>query len=360
MVSWAITNAVIPWMDEGINSFYEHKIAPGKSSFKSLDDIDDFRLVYSGLSAERNLFPADTAADVMPQLSYGVDIYGKSAYLLAWLEGYMGADSFNAAMKDYYRTWQFRHPQPEDFEAAMRRHTALDLDWFFNDAMKTSQPIDYKIVSVKQLNATTAAVTLKNRTGVKGPAAFTLYGKDKEGNRISLSSWTDPFTGTVTQQVVTPPFGPKWSDGEIGKVVPDYNTRNNHIRSGFSIRPFLGLNMSRNNKMWVSPALGYNYYDGFMAGLLLHNITFPQNKFQFAFAPMYGFGSKTFAGTGIAGYTFYSKAGWLHDVQFNVEGKTFSYDKSNLNIGNYLYNRFIKIAPELIFKTCVSLIRGVQ
>ena len=38
---------------------------------------------------------------------------------------------------------------------------------------------------------------------------------------------------------------------------------------------------------------GYNQYDGFMLGALIHNINLPENKFEFLFTPLYAFGSKT-------------------------------------------------------------------
>ncbi len=109
------------------------------------------------------------------------------------------------------------------------------------------------------------------------------------------------------------------------------------------------MNLDTKHKIWISPALGFNYYDGFMAGVLLHNLTLPQNKFQFAVAPLYAFGSKTFAGTGFMSYTKYYDGGMLHDIQFSLSGKTFSDNKNNNNVDDYLYSRYVKIAPEVIF-----------
>ncbi|WP_162902835.1 M1 family metallopeptidase [Taibaiella koreensis] len=325
-----------PWMDEGINSFYEHKFAPSVSSLKRLmGGKDENQVVYSMLSATHDLVPADTAAAVMPEMNYLADIYVKSAGLLGWLEAYMGPDTFRTAMQEYFTAWQYKHPQPADFEQIFRRNTTQNLDWFFNEAMHSSRPVDFALKAGKE------GVTLKNKTGLNAPAAFVAYqGQD------STVQWVAPFTGTKHIPYATPGT---YSRVKIADAIPDYNYRNNEDRSPLALRPFLGFNTTPQNKIWYAPAIGYNYYDGFMAGLLLHNITVPQHKFQFILAPLYGFSSGTFAGTGIIGYTAYFDKGWLHDIQLNLEGKTFSYDKTNTNIPDFLHSRYVKVAPEIIF-----------
>ncbi|WP_157977256.1 M1 family metallopeptidase [Taibaiella helva] len=322
-----------PWMDEGINSFYEHKFASTGAMWLGGKDINE--LVYDMLSATHDLVPADTAAAVMPEMNYLADIYVKSAGFMRWLEAYMGPDTFRSAMQEYFNTWQYKHPQPADFEQIFRRHSAKNLDWFFNRAIQTTKPVDFALKADKE------GVTLKNRTGFSAPVAFVAYqGQD------SVTQWVEPFTGSKRVAYTTPG---NYSRVKIAEAIPDYNAQNNENRSPLALRPFFGFNTTPQNKIWYAPAIGYNYYDGFMAGLLLHNITVPQHKFKFILAPLYGFSSGTFAGTGIIGYTAYCDKGWLHDIQLSLEGKTFSYDKTNTNIPDYLHSRYVKVAPEIIF-----------
>ena len=331
-----------PWMDEGINSFYEQKTAPDKSAFTKLTGGKDGNFLgYATLSATRDLLPANSDATVFPEVNYGVDIYGKAAYMLAWLEAYMGEAKFEAAMKDYFTTWQYKHPQPEDFEVIFRKHSAENLDWFFNEAMTSKKPVDFAITSVSKKEGLT--VTVKNKTGLKAPAQVYLL---QENNNDSAFVWTTPFTGTTT---VNFPMTDNYKQVKIAEVIPDYNVRNNDNHSRWAVKPFMGFNMDRTAKTFIAPAIGFNYYDGFMAGIVLHNLTIPQHKFQYALAPLFGFGSKTAAGTGIIGYTAYFDQGFLHDMVFKLEGKTFSYRKSNLNIEDPLRARFVKVAPEIEF-----------
>jgi hypothetical protein len=329
-----------PWMDESINNFYEQKIAPYHSTIAGINRDESF-FAYAAMAATNNLVPADTSAMVMSEASYGADIYGKASAMFFWLEAYMGKENFTAAMKEYFNTWQYKHPQPADFRVIFEKHSSKSLSWFFDEAMRSTRPVDFAIGSVKKKNG--LEVTVHNKTGMKTPAQVIVYQHD---GKDSVSMWTEPFTGTTT---ISHPSLTGYEKVKIADAVPDYNIRNNENRSPLTLNVFAGFNMDPKMKVWVLPAIGYNYYDGFMAGAMLHNLTTPQNKFQFAVVPFYAFGSKTFAGTGIAGYTFNFHDGWLHDIQLNVSGKTFSYGKTNMNIENYIHTRFTKVAPELVF-----------
>jgi hypothetical protein len=325
-----------PWMDEGINSFYEHKLAPAVLPGKRKGPLDLDFMTYAAFSATHSLNPADTAITVMTDLNSMVDIYAKAAYLLDWLESYMGKDHFDAAMKEYFSTWQYKHPQPQDFETIFRKHSDKDLDWFFKETLKTTKPIDFAIGHIGK-----NSLVLKNKTDVKAPVQLVAYSGNSKDSTVV---WVPPFTGK--QEVALEGAG-NYSRIKIADAIPDYNLQNNENKSPFKLKPFLGANLSPQTKVWYSPAIGYNYYDGFMLGLAVHNLAVPQHRFQFALAPMYGFGSSTAGGTGIMGYTAYRDKGWLHNIQVNLEAKTFSYDKTNMNVGDYLHSRYVKVAPEL-------------
>lgn len=325
-----------PWMDEGINSFYEQRFVPMAPMLGGLGNRNENYLAYAMVSATHDLVPADTAAGVMPEINYGTDIYAKAPYMLNVLESYMGKEGFSAAMHEYYESWKFRHPQPGDFERIFRKHSKEDIGWFFSEAMHSTKPVDFAIRRVNR-----KGYTVVNRTGLKIPLQVVFY----QDATDSASRWIAPFTGSKRMDYG---LSGRYARVRVGEVMPDYNIRNNEDRSPLSLRPFMGFNLSAKTRIWYLPAIGYNYYDGFMGGLLLHNLSLPQNRFQFALTPMYGFGSKTFAGTGFVGYSFWFDRGWLHDIQLKVEGKTFSYDKTNMNLDGYLYARYAKVAPELV------------
>jgi len=337
-----------PWLDEGINSFYEKKFTPRINYTKNNGFKGAEFASYAQMAADRRLLPADTAAHLYADHNYGVDIYVKTALYLEWLESYMGPAQFGQAMQAYYDTWKFKHPKPADFRAIFSKYSDKNIDWFFDEAMAKATPVDFSI-SKPHREGNQWQVHIRNASGLKTPVKYTLYGVDTAGNLLTHTAWTAPFTGGTTVAAEEVPGLGRWEKARIHSDIPDYNISNNNSSSPLSVGAFTGFNMEEKRKVWLAPALGYNYYDGVMAGLLLHNISVPLNRFQFMLAPLFGFGSKKAVGTGMISYTHNYDQGWLQSLQFILQGKTFSYEKSNLNRSNYLYNQFIKLAPEIVF-----------
>jgi len=82
-------------------------------------------------------------------VNYSILIYNKAAHGFNYLRAYLGNSLFDSIMHDYYRTWKFRHPGPEDLRAVFGSHTEKDLTWFFDDFLGTTKRLDYKIVRLK-------------------------------------------------------------------------------------------------------------------------------------------------------------------------------------------------------------------
>ena len=60
----------------------------------------------------------------------------------------MGEEIFHEAFRDYYYTWRFHHPNPDDFARLIEKHSAMVLDWFFLDWIGTTKHLDYAIENV--------------------------------------------------------------------------------------------------------------------------------------------------------------------------------------------------------------------
>jgi hypothetical protein len=72
------------------------------------------------------------------------------------------------------------------------------------------------------------------------------------------------------------------------------------------LKPFISFKETDKYKyIFISPAVGYNFYDKVMIGGAIHNYTLPLNKFHFFIAPTIGTGSKEFAGIARLGYSWY-------------------------------------------------------
>lgn len=337
------------WMDEGINTFYEQKTTKvtGKdSTARKRKNALDEALLYYQFAATNDDQPVNTNSEQFRSINYGIDVYYKTAEALQWLEQYMGADTFEIAMKDYFDKWHYKHPYPEDIRAVFESHTSKPLGWFFDDMLNTDRRIDLKIKHTRIKDSNTL-VTVKNRSDFAVPAGVSAY----EGDSLTGTGWTLPFEGKTTLTVPTS----TWSKLVIADETPDAKTANDAYRRRAlfrrfapTLKPFVGLNRSNNEKLFLAPSLANNAYDGIMAGLLLHNLTIPENRFAFALAPMYSFVANTWTAAGSVGYSWYPRS-VFKDISLLVDAKSFHADKTDLNLKDPLYARYIKVAPSLLF-----------
>ena len=360
------------WMDEGINTFYEQQITRQLAldtntvaSYQRRGSAEELGY-YQHAATHEDQAIANTSFD-FTATNYGLDVYYKTAMMLRWLQFYMGRARFEAAMKDYFEHWQHRHPYPEDMKAVFARHAAADrpTDWFFDGALYTDRRVDFGIESVKR-TADGADVTVTNNSSFAAPVAIRLLpiGPDtmyrSQGLQDSIT-WTAPFIGSTTIHAVDTD---EWTVAEITPVIPDGRRTNNFYRTtglihegGLQLQ-LIGTNRGQRNKIYLSPAIGYNKYDGFELGLLLHNISFPETQFRYILAPQMGLGSKRPVGTGTMAYYWFPNS-FAKEICLRLDGKTYDYDATNVNIDHTLYARYIKVAPSLTFTFRHSMVSTV-
>jgi hypothetical protein len=111
---------------------------------------------------------------------------------------------------------------------------------------------------------------------------------------------------------------------------------------------FSARNSEQYNYIGLAPVAGYNRYDGFMLGALIHNINLPENKFEFLFTPLYAFGSKTLEGLGRLSYTWHP----VHHfslIRIGLNGGRFDTNKATDSLGNILFENFSKLVPYIRF-----------
>lgn len=97
----------------------------------------------------------------------------------------------------------------------------------------------------------------------------------------------------------------------------------------------------------VTPAFGYNHYDGLMIGAAVHNYQLPLPALKFLAIPMYGIKSKTADGIGRLSY-YWNTNGIFSRVQAGIAAAKFSMDEYS-NDDTQLNFSFQKFAPFLRF-----------
>jgi hypothetical protein len=117
--------------------------------------------------------------------------------------------------------------------------------------------------------------------------------------------------------------------------------------NGRKLKPayiFSARNSERYNYIGIAPAIGYNKYNDFMAGLVIHNINLPENKFEFLFTPLYAFGSKNLVGLGRLSYSWHPET-LFSRVTVGLNGAHFDTNKGTDTAGNLLYEYYSKLVP---------------
>jgi hypothetical protein len=124
------------WLDEGINSYTEVNVTGAilgrdTNSIKlPWANLSDLSQQYLGYLSSRDFDPVTRHAwEFRDAESYGGVTYGKSAVVLKTLEGIVGQDTMDEAMRVYFMRFRFTHPTTEDFlrtieEVAIRRGRA--------------------------------------------------------------------------------------------------------------------------------------------------------------------------------------------------------------------------------------------
>jgi len=101
--------------------------------------------------------------------SYRTNSYRRTATMLRTLQGLVGAEKFERAMRLYSERWRYRHPYPDDFFAAFQEAVDIDLKWFFDAAFRSEQTIDWS-VEVSQRRAAKDEGWFQGPDGVWKPA----------------------------------------------------------------------------------------------------------------------------------------------------------------------------------------------
>jgi hypothetical protein len=148
------------WMDEGINSYTEVKVldsilGPRTSMLSrlgvTLGEREEQRLSYASVADFDPM--AEKAYDYYSFGSYGGVTYGKTASVLLTLEGIVGQETMDKAMRTYFMKYRFTHPTKEDFLKTIEEVYGKDLHWYFNQAVYGSQVLDYEVSKVESYPA---------------------------------------------------------------------------------------------------------------------------------------------------------------------------------------------------------------
>jgi hypothetical protein len=150
-----------PWLDEGINSFWEERILDNywgpnagllDHPLLKIADKSMGRSFYTTSGNRQTVSNAEYSWNYAHS-TYGMMSYQKSATWLYTLMGIIGEETMNEVFREYYREWAFRHPSGKDFIAVVNRVVPKilgdkygpDMNWFFDQTTWGTGICDYKV-----------------------------------------------------------------------------------------------------------------------------------------------------------------------------------------------------------------------
>lgn len=179
------------WMDEGFTTYATNLV---KDYLLNTDSPSDnaheqnyrgyVKLVEASMEE-----PMSTHADhFMTNRAYSIAAYYKGAITLRQLEYIIGKERFKEGMLMYYTQYRFKHPDMIDFMRVMEKVSGIELDWYFDYWVNTTQTIDYGIRNVSPAGKNTR-IQLEKIGGMPMPQdiKITLNNGKEQWYHISLA-----------------------------------------------------------------------------------------------------------------------------------------------------------------------------
>ncbi len=145
----ASNEALYPWMDEGFTDFARQESMADMFDTPRGTSHQSSYAAYFGLVSRGLQEPIGQHADhYTTNLAYKVAAYAMGTIFLEQLKYIVGEANFYKGMRQYYNTWKFKHPEPNDFIRVMEKTSGLKLHWYMNYWVNTTKKIDYGIKNI--------------------------------------------------------------------------------------------------------------------------------------------------------------------------------------------------------------------
>ena len=220
-----------PWMDEGfteyITSLAEEFVNNKTSPFPHKSSYERYYMI-NNLQKENPAIEIDQPQTVHSDrwnynFTYGANAYSKGSVFLSQLGYIIGKKNLSKTIKRYYNDFKFKHPTPNDFKRVAEKVSGTELEWYLNDWTRTTNKIDYEIVSY---NDKTRGVSLRRIENM--PMPIELFITFDDGSKELYYIPTDLMFNykQFDQSVVVTNLSPwKWANSEYSFFIEDNNKK---------------------------------------------------------------------------------------------------------------------------------------
>ncbi len=180
------------WLDEGINSYFilnylEEKYGQGAlvmelpKYFKwlvpnfSFRRARDYRYLYLAKNGLDRPVLSKLSSFKEPSSIFALT-YGKGAMVLAMLRDLVGDKTFNKIFERYFQDFKFKNISVAEFIRIANQESGQDLNWFFEQWLKTDKKCDYAVREVRRNK-----IILENRGSIVMPVTTQITFSDGSG-----------------------------------------------------------------------------------------------------------------------------------------------------------------------------------
>lgn len=282
-----------------------------------------------------------TSADSLSNFNRKIASKYKAGLGFRYLKGYLGDSILNSSIKEFYQQHHTKTIASSDFQQILSSKTDKEVNWFFNDFVKSNKKIDYTIDDV-HVKGDSLEITIRNKRNITAPVL--LYGlKDKE---IKFKKWYTNIENSKTVTIANEDFNKVSLNFE--NLYPELNTLDNWKSLEHKIfnKP-LKFTLIKDvqdpyyTHIFYQPEVNYNFYNGLILGTKLHNKPLIKRNLEVRLAPSYATKSNTLIGQFTALYNQYLEETNIYRVMYGVSGATLDY------------------APELSYKSFVPFVNVI-
>jgi hypothetical protein len=276
------------WLDEGINTFAENRYLEEKYGKEGNmtewpwwlgfmpdwnDDYYHSFLYYLAAANGRERSLLTPGPEIGDEVVWVAQMYGKGARVTDMLRYCLGDEVFDETMQTYFKEYRFHHPTTEDFKEVAERTSGQDLDWFFDQWMKTTEQCDLAIAGVERQQTS-------NQTG--GPGQITVKVAQRGGCRmpadlrVGLRDGTEieehwGGTGSDTSFTINVADWPSYVWVDPDDRILEVDNWNNRSPRKVSFHPIGTMPSFDSYQVFYGPSLWYDDdVDGWRPGLWLN------------------------------------------------------------------------------------------
>jgi hypothetical protein len=166
------------WMDEGFTSYSSDEVM----DYLGYDNGDPlFWGGYKGYFAMTDAKldePLTTHSDFYNSNGgYGSSVYNKGGVFLHQLRYIVGETNYLNGMLRFFNEWKFKHPDATALKRVMEKTCGLELDWYFEQWINTTNTIDYAVKSF-YTTRTSTHITLERKGRMMMPVEVLVHYAD--------------------------------------------------------------------------------------------------------------------------------------------------------------------------------------